>query len=85
VPPENEEGGAVILVKISITPTMLVVLYAATPSHLFKLVAFFLHLATMFAVAVHFLSQVFLGLVDTLGALAVGIARWRRRHRQPYS
>jgi hypothetical protein len=85
VPPQNEEGRAVILVKMSITPSMLVVLYAASPSNLFKLVAFFLRLAAMFAVALNFLSQVFLRPVDTLGAIAAVIARRRRRHQQPCS
>jgi hypothetical protein len=85
VPPQKEEGRAVILVKMSITPSMLTGLLAAAPPYLFKLVAFFLRLAAMFAVAVNFLSQVFLGPVDTLGAIAVVIARRRRRHQQPCS
>jgi hypothetical protein len=85
VPSEKEEGLAAVLVKMSITPSMLVVLHAATPSRLFKLVALFLRLPTALAVAVNCLSEIFLGLVDTLGTIAVVIARRRRREQQPYS
>jgi hypothetical protein len=61
---------------------------AATPLCLLKLVATFLRLAAVFTVAVNFLSEIFLGLVDTLLAMAVIIARLRARHatsQQEYS
>jgi hypothetical protein len=61
---------------------------AATPLCLLKLVATFLRLAAVFTVAVNFLSEIFLGLVDTLLAMAVIIARLRARHatrQQHYS
>jgi hypothetical protein len=61
---------------------------AATPLCLLKLVATFLRLAAVFTVAVNFLSEIFLGLVDTLLALAVIITRLRARHatsQQQYS
>ena len=61
---------------------------AATPLCLLKLVATFLRLAAVLTVAVNFLSEFFLGLVDTLLALAVVVARLRARHatsQQQYS
>jgi len=61
---------------------------AATPLCLLKLVATFLRLAALLTVAVNFLSEIFLGLVDTLLAMAVVIARLRARHatsQQQYS
>jgi hypothetical protein len=67
---------------------MLMALLAATPPRLFKLVALSLGLPTALAVAVNFLSELFLGPVDTLVALAVVIARLRGRDtasQQPYS
>jgi len=69
-----------LLVPIAVT--------AATPLCLLKLVAPFLRLAAVFTVAVNFLSEFFLGPVDTLLALAVVVARLRARHatsQQQYS
>jgi len=57
-----------------------IVLVAATPPCLLKLVATFLRLAAVLTVAVNCLSEIFLGLVDTLLAMAVVIARLRARH-----
>jgi hypothetical protein len=59
---------------------MPIVVAAATPLCLLKLLATFLRLAAVFTVAVNFLSEIFLGLVDTLLAMAVIIARLRARH-----
>ena len=67
---------------------MLVVLLMATPSRLFKLVALILRLPTVLAVAVNFLPELALGLMDPLFAFAVVIARLRGRDtasQQPYS
>jgi hypothetical protein len=67
---------------------VLIAVAAATPLCLLKLVATFLRLAAVFTVAVNFLSEIFLGLVDTLLAMAVIIARLRARHatsQQQYS
>ena len=61
---------------------------AATPLCLLQLVATFLRLAALLTVAVNCFSKIFLGLVDTLVALAVVIARLRERRstsQQPYS
>ena len=53
---------------------------AANPLCLLKLVAAFLRLAAVLTVLVNCLSKLFLGLVDTLVAMAVVIARLRARH-----
>jgi hypothetical protein len=69
-----------LLVPIAVT--------AATPLCLLKLVATFLRLAAVLTVAIDCLSEIFLGLVDALIALAVVIARLRARHaarQQQYS
>ena len=69
-----------LLVPIAVT--------TATSLCLLKLVATFLRLAAVLTVAVNFLSEFFLGPVDTLMALAVVIARLRARHatsQQQYS
>jgi len=69
-----------LLVPIAVT--------AATPLCLLKLVATFLRLAAVLTVAVNCLSEIFLGLLDALVALAVVIARQRARHaarQQQYS
>jgi hypothetical protein len=69
-----------LLVPIAVT--------TATPLCLLKLVATFLRLAAVLTVAVNFLSEFFLGPVDTLLALAVVVARLRARHatsQQQYS
>ncbi|MGA9057547.1 MAG: hypothetical protein WB763_13670 [Terriglobia bacterium] len=61
---------------------------AATPLCLLKVVATFLPLGAVLTVAVNCLSEIFLGLVDTLVALAVVIARLRARcatSQQQYS
>jgi hypothetical protein len=61
---------------------------AATPPCLLKFVATFLRLAALPTVAVNCFSKIFLGLVDTLVALAVVIARLRVPHatcQQQYS
>jgi hypothetical protein len=79
VPSENEEGLVVVLVKTSITPSMLVVLLAAIPLGLLKLVATFLRLAAVLTVAVNCLSEIFLGVVDTLATVAVVIGRLYER------
>ena len=65
-----------------------IVVAAATPLCLLKFVATFLRLAALLTVAVNCFSKIFLGLVDTLGALAVVITRLRARHatsQQQYS
>jgi hypothetical protein len=65
-----------------------IVVAAATPRCLLKLVAASLRLAAALAVAVNCLSQIFLGLVDTLVAMAVVITRLRASHatsQQKYS
>jgi hypothetical protein len=54
---------------------MLMLLLAAAPPYLFKLATPFLRLSAMLALAVSFLSQVFLGSVDTLATVAVVIRR----------
>jgi nicotinamide riboside transporter PnuC len=64
------------------------VVVAATPLCFLKLVATFLGLAAVLTVAVNCLSEIFLGLVDTLVAMAVVITRLRARHptcQQHYS
>ena len=69
-----------LLVPIAVT--------TATSLCLLKLVATFLRLAAVLTVAVNFLSEFFLGPVDTLLALAVVVARLRARHatsQQQYS
>ena len=61
---------------------------AAFPLCLLKFVATFLRLAAVLTVAVNFFSKIFLGLVDTLVALADAIARLRERRspsQQQYS
>jgi len=61
---------------------------AATPLRLLKFLATFLRLAALLTVAVNCFSKIFLGLVDTLVALAVVIARLRVPHatcQQQYS
>jgi hypothetical protein len=88
VPSENEDGLAVVLVKMSITPSMLMMLLAATPPCLLKVVTTFLRLAAVLAVAVNFLSELFLGIVDTLATVAVVIGRLCARdtaNQQRYS
>jgi len=60
---------------MSITPSMLMVLLAATPPCLLEVVATFLRLAAVVPVAVNFLSEIFLGLVNTLATVAVVIGR----------
>jgi hypothetical protein len=65
-----------------------VVVAAATPLCLVKLVATSLRLSAVLTVAVNCLSEIFLGLVDTLVAMAVVITRLRARHatsQQKYS
>jgi len=65
-----------------------IVVVAATPLCLLKLVTTFLRLAAVLTVAVNGLSQFFLGRVDTLVAMAVVITRLRARHatsQQKYS
>jgi hypothetical protein len=67
---------------------IVIVVAAATPLCLLELVATFLRLAAVLTVAVNCLSELFLGLVDTLLALAVVITRPRARHatsQQQYS
>jgi hypothetical protein len=56
-----------------------VVIFAATPLRLLELVATFLRLAAVLTVAVNCLSEILLGPVDTLVALAV-----RARLRAPH-
>ena len=75
MPSENEDGLAVVLVEMSITPSMLVVLLAATSPHLLKLVATFIRLTAVFAVFVNCLSKVLLSVMDTLATVAVVIGR----------
>jgi len=61
---------------------------AATPPCLLKFVATFVRLAALLPVAVNCFSKIFLGIVDTLLALAVVIARLRERRstsQQQYS
>jgi hypothetical protein len=61
---------------------------AATSSYLFKLVATFLRLAAVLTVAVNCLSEIFLGPLDALVALAVVVARLRAHRsarQQQYS
>jgi len=61
---------------------------AATPLCLLELVATFLRLAALLTVAVNCFSKVFLGIVDTLVALADVIACLRERRsssQQQYS
>ena len=60
---------------MSITPSMLMVLIAATPPCLLEVVATFLRLAALLTVAVNCLSEVFLGVVDALATVAVVIGR----------
>jgi hypothetical protein len=65
-----------------------IVAAAATPLCLLKFVATFLRLGALLTVAGNCLSEISLGLVDTLVALAVVIARLRARHatsQQQYS
>jgi hypothetical protein len=65
-----------------------IVVAAATPLCLLQLVATFLRLAAVLTVAVNCLSEIFLGLVDTLVAMAVVITRLRARYatcQQQYS
>jgi len=67
---------------------IVIVVAAATPLCLLELVATFLRLAAVLTVAVNCLSELFLGLVDTLVAMAVVITRLRARHatsQQQYS
>ena len=67
---------------------IVVAVAAATSSGLLKLVTTFLRLAALLTVAVNFLSEFFLGLVDSLLASAVVIARLSARHptcQQHYS
>ena len=52
-------------------------LAAATPLCLLKFVATFLRLAALLTVAVNCLSKIFLGVAETLVALAAVIARLR--------
>jgi hypothetical protein len=69
-----------LLVPIAVT--------AATPLCLLKFVATLLRLAAVLTVAVDCLSEIFLGLVNALVALAVIIARLRTCHaarQQQYS
>jgi hypothetical protein len=56
-----------------------IVVVAATPLRLLQFVATFLCLAAVLTVAVNCLSEIFLGLVDTLFAMAVIITRLRER------
>jgi hypothetical protein len=73
---------------MSITPSMLMVLLAATPPCLLKLVATFLRLAAALTVAVNCLSEIFLGVVDTLATVPVVIGRLCERdtaRQQRYS
>jgi hypothetical protein len=65
-----------------------IVVVAATPLCLLKLVATFLRLAALLTVAVNCLAQIFLSLMDPLLAMAVVITRLRARHptcQQHYS
>jgi hypothetical protein len=65
-----------------------IVVVTAAPLCLLKLVATFLRLAAVLTVTVNCLSQIFLGLVNTLVAMAVVITRLRARHatcQQHYS
>jgi hypothetical protein len=69
-----------LLVPITVT--------AATPLCLLKLVATFLRLAALLTMAVDSLSEIFLGVVDALIALAIVITRPHARHaahQQQYS
>jgi len=73
---------------MSVTPSMLMVLLHATPPCLLKLVATFLRLAALLTVAVNFLSEIFLSLVDPLATIPVVIGRLCKRdtaRQQRYS
>jgi hypothetical protein len=76
----------VLLLPIAIV--IVVAVAPATPLCLLELVATFLRLAAVLTVAVNCLSELFLGLVDTLIAMAVVITRPRARYatsQQQYS
>jgi hypothetical protein len=79
---------SIVPVKTKITPSMLMVLLAAVPPYLFKLVTPFLRLPAMLAVFVNSFSEILLGVVDTLTTVLVVIGCPRERtnaHQQPYS
>jgi hypothetical protein len=79
---------AVVIVKMGITPSMLVVLLAATPPCLLKLVATLLRLTAVLTVFVNCFSEILLGVVDTLTTVTVVIGCPCERttaNQQPYS